>query len=288
MDADPSTNPLAELDIPMLISSFISQIYNPAPPTGSILYHYTDFAGLQGILESHTLRATYNKVMKDASEQEYAANLLTEVLCASLRKKKLDCPVDMQPLLKQKHFLACFCETDDLLSMWRGYAGDGGGYCLGFDYTALRNVGVPDTSVGRSVPLLVPVSYGVVPQTVQKLLEAFFAHPAVGSSAMEQLIIAMAPFFPSMIKHDAFKEETEWRSIVRDPAPERVKFRAGAANIKPYVELSLRGQPLPLVTLTYGPTLRREDKPEEILGWMLEQQGYKGVKVKNSGIPYRS
>jgi hypothetical protein len=37
----------------------LSTIYNPAPPQGGVLYHYTDFSGLQGILQSHKLWATY-------------------------------------------------------------------------------------------------------------------------------------------------------------------------------------------------------------------------------------
>jgi hypothetical protein len=37
----------------------LSTIYNPAPAQGGVLYHYTDFSGLQGILQSHKLWATY-------------------------------------------------------------------------------------------------------------------------------------------------------------------------------------------------------------------------------------
>jgi hypothetical protein len=41
------------------------------------------------------------------------------------------------------------------------------------------------------------------------------------------------------------------------------------------------------VTVTFGPTLRPEDRPEEIIGWMLEKNGYRNVTVRPSGIPFR-
>jgi hypothetical protein len=71
-----------------------------------------------------------------------------------------------------------------------------------------------------------------------------------------------------------------------------MKFRLGSGNIRPYVELFwlFRGEPrgkLPLVNITFGPTMRAEDRPEEIIGWMLEKNGYTDVKVQPSEIPYR-
>lgn len=114
------------------------------------LYHYTDFAGLHGILHSHNLRPTYNRALNDASEQIYAEKAL-----AALAKHTPRIAVG-----SRKNFLACFCDSDRLLSMWRSYGANGGGYCLGFSYSELRRIWWPDPAVGASMPLLARVFYG--------------------------------------------------------------------------------------------------------------------------------
>ena len=112
----------------------LSRIYNPHPPPHGILYHYTDFAGLQGILKSHTLWATYNRVLNDASEQYYAERIIQDELTrlTSPESKTIS-------FADQKHFVTCFCQNVKLLSMWRTYADKGAGYCLGFDYAGLNH-----------------------------------------------------------------------------------------------------------------------------------------------------
>jgi hypothetical protein len=95
-----------------------------------------------------------------------------------------------------------------------------------------------------------------------------------------------------MVKDKAFKEEKEWRLTVIDPQLKKVSFRAGHSNIKPYIELSPQTKDgatsrLPLVKVICGPTLRQEDRPDEIVKWMLEKHGYNDVVVGSCGIPYR-
>jgi hypothetical protein len=188
----------------------------------------------------------------------------------------------------RKNFVASFCDSDKLLSMWRAYAGNGGGYCLGFNYSELRRMCWPGPKVGDSFPLLARVHYGNTPKSVRSYLNAI----CVSESGIEDLLSRLSPFFPSMIKNAAFAEEREWRTIALDPPVEHMRFRSGSANIRPYVELSWLhlGKPrgkLPVASVTFGPMLRREDRPEEIIGWMLEKNGYSGVKVTPSGIPFR-
>ncbi len=189
---------------------------------------------------------------------------------------------------EHRNFVACFCESDKLLSMWRAYAGNGGGYCLGFRYLHLREIGWPSPKVGERGPLLARVHYGNTPECISSYLAALCG----SEPSVEGILSNLSPFFPSMIKHQSFAEEREWRTIILDPPVERLKFRAGSANIRPYVELArLRlGKPvgrLPLVSVTFGPMLRREDRPEEIIQWMLERGGYDGVEVRPSNIPIR-
>ena len=166
--------------------------------------------------------------------------------------------------------------------MWRSYAGNAGGYCLGFDYSGLKNRMVwPESKV---LPLLAGVYYGNTPESIHRYLTNCGTEPSL-------LDGGLPPFFPSMIKDVAFKEEHEWRIIALDPPVEILKFRPGASNIRPYVELycyqGSERRKLPLVSVHFGPMLRPEDRPEEVIGWMLEKNGYAGVPVWPSGIPFR-
>ncbi len=187
----------------------------------------------------------------------------------------------------RRHFVACFCESDELLSMWRAYAGNAGGYCIGLDYSQMKHsMCWPGLRIGESHPLLAPVHYGNTPESIRSFLSAARWRHIDAETSRD-----LPPFFPSMIKHESFAEEREWRIIALDPPVNKMKFRSGGANIKPYVELAwLRlGEPakLPITSITVGPTLRSDDQPDQIIGWMLEQNGYEGAPVRLSKIPFR-
>ncbi len=70
-----------------------------------------------------------------------------------------------------------------------------------------------------------------------------------------------------------------------------MNFRAGDADIKPYVVLfptkEDRSQHLPLKRIVFGPTLRQDRVIIETIELMLDRYGYGNVKVEPSGIPYR-
>ena len=93
------------------------------------------------------------------------------------------------------------------------------------------------------------------------------------------------------IKHPAFREENERRIVIRDPPVSALKFRAGHANIKPYIELCPAAadgsKRLPLRKVVFGPTLRSDEALIDTIGMMLERHGYPGVSVEPSGIPFR-
>jgi hypothetical protein len=136
------------------------------PP--STLYHYTDAAGLLGIVKGSSwdigdwpemkamlgqaghLLASDVRYMNDSQELKYGARFFVTALQNAARDKSLsddarqacaklaaifstDDVFDWQ----LRCFAACFCEHGDLLSQWRGYAGGAGGYAIGFSRDAL-------------------------------------------------------------------------------------------------------------------------------------------------------
>src|ERR1022692_1175115 len=117
---------------------YIDELPSGPPP---LIYHYTDFNGFRGIIESHSVWATYCRSLNDSTELQYGEHIVRKLLLDSIDDlvvqnqvaKTLDkLSDDLIP------FVTCFCTKPNLLSMWREYAYRGGGYCLGFGSNGLH------------------------------------------------------------------------------------------------------------------------------------------------------
>ena len=96
------------------------------------LCHYTDFAGLHGILKTRCLWATYAKSLNDTSEQEYGQAVVNAYLRIKVSEKVRQ-DVGTSVINLRRNFVTCFCEDSRVLSMWTNYARLGGGFCLEFN-----------------------------------------------------------------------------------------------------------------------------------------------------------
>jgi hypothetical protein len=250
------------------------------------LCHYTDFAGLKGILESGQLWATYGKTLNDSSELVYGREVLTEYL----RHKACS---EAHPLIEaalndtRRNFVTCFCESSRVLSMWRGYSAFGGGYCLEFDGHGLLGGAFPP----HSVCLRFKMTYGTdLSEPLQSVLDSICEF--AGRGQIEAIVSGSSLSVLALkFKHPAFAEEREWRLVIQEPEISFLKFRAGHANIKPYIELRHAAKDgsklLPLQKVVYGPTLRGDEVLVETIQMILEQNGYRDVAIESSDIPYR-
>jgi hypothetical protein len=188
-------------------------------------------------------------------------------------------------------FVTCFCTDPNLLSMWRAYAYRGGGYCLGFDSSELRNLVNEQTVKRKRQPFnwLFQIVYGEPETRLRDSLRELAGR--IEQDPTRSLAFAVARILAGKIKHESFKEEHEWRIILHDPSVEEMQFREGHNNIIPYVDL--RRQPagavqlLPLRKVVCGPTLRNDDESVKIVNWMLAKHGYNGVAIERCEIPYR-
>ncbi|MCR9246015.1 MAG: DUF2971 domain-containing protein [bacterium] len=90
-----------------------------------LLYHYTDWAGLQGIVQSGTLWATHYADLNDSAETSYSVKLLNRLT---------DDPANQ---VERDWYALSLTEESDLLSQWRAYSKGGSGFCIGFDAAAL-------------------------------------------------------------------------------------------------------------------------------------------------------
>jgi len=124
------------------------------------VYHYTNSAGLFGIVNSDRLWATDSKFLNDPSERAYAVEVAREVL-EDLKRSSPDGAKAIYESLgslnlveqqSKQVFVTSFCRHGDLLGQWRGYGDFGNGYALGFSVNELR----PHIQYGS----LVEVVYG--------------------------------------------------------------------------------------------------------------------------------
>ena len=197
----------------------------------SRLYHYTSVSGLRGIIDSGNIRATHLGFLNDLSEGRAAAT-------DEAYREKLAETDKRSPL-----FIASFCrhlephqQKNGLLSQWRGYAGEGGGYCVVFDEEALD--GLVDAERRMSAGLT--------------LLKKDIIYAREGGNDVQDLdFIDLAAF----VKSEVFREENETRiTLAVPPHGQRpVRFREAAEMLIPYVEIFSGRRQLPIAEVIVGP-----------------------------------
>jgi len=306
----PAGDPNTKIASEFMFGHELSRAQRPTAP----LYHYTTFQGLQGILKNRSFWATEVAYLNDGTERTYARQAL-ESLFASHENQHPGTAVSAVLDEARRYldftesnwaqFVTCFCEEGDLLNMWMGYAGRGGGFSLGFDPMELYGFSCGPRNH------FVKVVYGTDPQShpAFEALRQACARIAVSPSGeirpaeLGPTIACLLDILFIGVKHDAFVAEKEWRAIERRAIAEPyssfkdVKFRGGDFNVKPYIELELptdddtpATEPkalLPVVDVVVGPTLRPIETIRAVR-WLLRSLGYpESVSVRSSSVPYR-
>lgn len=303
------------------------------PASHGLLYHYTDSNAVLNILKEGRIRASEARFLNDAEEvifgleyvlkqlriremelmpqwpgddssnqvyQKGVANYVIERI-ASLSGDDLTLP---------RVFVTCFCGHGDLLSQWRSYGQ--GGYALGFDPAMLAKavtVGLKDSTSASEYENMRPtlelrkVKYrrefatdSLDAELVDRIVPRDIGGPR-GGGKLRGVWVALAEL--AAFKHEAFKEESEWRliyvikpdegklgaSVPRDELRPPVKFRTGPLTIVPYLELAL-SMPDALKEIVVGPGGDR-NLQVSALRHVLEEAHLNDVLIRKSEAPYR-
>lgn len=236
------------------------------------LFHYTDASGLLGILRNSTLRASDQRFLNDAQEAIYGQDLFQAALKSTSnpalvaghplhewaegfgevfdRYKRLVAEELGSP--KFSVYVACFCESGDLLSQWRAYGSDHG-YAIEVRREALEAALEKVPTIAKAIT---QVRYGgaaaasVVSDAMQEVSrDTNLGHVGVHAHYMALRLTGML----AAVKHPGFEEEREWRLIAAfefDP-PELVRFRASAMAVIPYIEIGLPSDAI--ISVRVGP-----------------------------------
>ncbi|WP_421693317.1 DUF2971 domain-containing protein [Aestuariivirga sp.] len=200
----------------------------------SRLYHYTSVSGLRGIVDSGNIRATHLGFLNDLSEGGAARK--DEAWRAQLEAAEKRAPL----------FIASFCRHQEphqlkngLLSQWRGYAGEGGGYCVVFDEAVLDGLVEAERRISPGLTIL-----------KKDVLYAGEGEEEVPGQNMDFLDLA------AFVKSEAFREENETRIVLAVPPDDSraIRFRDASEMLIPYVEVFSGRRLLPITEVIVGPS----------------------------------
>jgi hypothetical protein len=288
------------------------------------LWHYTDAAGVRGILHEKVIRATHFAFTNDSSELRIGVGIVCEEAerLANEHDDKLKFLfqdfVDRQRKgwsivdMPRGVFVASFCaDKGNSLSQWRAYGCNGTGYAIGFANLAPHFNPAPDNDSDLGI-VMVEVIYddelerfrSVVRDKLAQAALAIFnfvgRNPEQGAELLRGGQAAMAIVAARQalrLKHHAFRDENEWR-IVAIPHPKRthrrdgeelVQQRVSARGLVPYVSVPLTGpKPLDLECVRLGP-VHDPGRGIVALRAMLHTLGYENAQelAVASTIPFR-
>lgn len=229
----------------------------------SRLYHYTSVSGLRGIVDSGNIRATHLGFLNDLSEGRAAA--ADEAWRARLAEADRHAPL----------FIASFCRHQEphqlrngLLSQWRGYAGEGGGYCVVFDEDALEGLVEAERRISPGLTILKK--------------DILYAGTEDASLPQRLDFLDLAAF----VKSEVFREENETRITlaVSPGGPRPVHFREASEMLIPYVEIFSGRRQLPIAEVIVGPGPLQRRCAAGVVQF-LRTHGLGDVAVRLSEIP---
>ena len=228
------------------------------------LWHYTDISGVRGLLSEGKLWFSDAAFLNDSTELSYAVDLCEEVITNRIQSADVDALVKeyLESFVRKitgdrknrqafgfinPAFVACFCEEEDSLHLWRAYTGNGRGYSIGFFpdgisrqlnpilvrehvFVARGSDAAPRVRCDRRLykPALRQVIYEVTEQKelLNKVIDSFSEiilvnraeFPSGNVNNWAKLIFVSTLYsvfyaYLSCFKHPTFKEEREWRFI---------------------------------------------------------------------------
>lgn len=206
----------------------------PAPGDVPLLAHYTSIGTLERIAQTGEIWFSNPLYMNDVDELRYGMNLGVHAVRSHVGLREA-CPPDHYNALLDAfdelyttfdndsafdvYVFSCSEHDDEigddgLLSMWRGYGGDGNGVAIVFDMSDLMRAQTP--LLVRQVKYL---SYDASEAWIDGKLHQFalelqrLGGPVSGMKAAAALLFERIKLFALFTKHRGFHEEREWRIV---------------------------------------------------------------------------
>jgi hypothetical protein len=239
----------------------------PDPPRLPLLAHYTSIHTLERIARTGEIWFSNPLYMNDVDELRYGINLglhtvrghpglrdalppahynaLLDAFEAQYAAFDSDSAFDVYVFSCAEHDEAI--GDDGLLSMWRGYGGDGNGVAMVFDMARLLALPASPLLVRQVQYLSYEQSEQWMDLKMQRLADALVrlsAPPEAMAIAAEGLF-ERVKLFALFTKHRGFHEEREWRIVYqRDDDAEgkltqQLSYTIGARGIEPRLRFTV-------------------------------------------------
>ncbi len=278
----------------------LENIFNKQPD--GELYHYTNQAGLLGIIGKNEIWASHTQYLNDQKEYSHAISLLRGVIeiskskCSSVLEKNILEEI-IESIEGNESTNVCVCSFSaekDSLSQWRAYANSTAGFAIGFNDSFIKSVAEVNEyylaqciyTENEQVALLEALVDKVVKQNIEmKQTGEHEDYPPGGS------LCAYLHCYAPIIKDFTFKDEKEWRIITRPLSCKNTNynFRAGASMLVPYYKIPLidaNGEFLPS-SITIGPTPNPKQSKMSMESFLV-QKNLRNVTVNETKVPFRT
>lgn len=176
--------------------------------TDPYVYQYRTLESFWSIIESDSFWATNARFSNDHEEQSLGMKKLREFL-------GMDVDADAAEALGDC-YIVCFCDEDDKLSQWRGYAPEG--VSIGFDFNNVRPFYIQrrEGTGGKEEFVQIYNSCYKVQYISEDTKKNIFAQKFYLNPSADKLSIGKVPDFISYVKHIGFHEEAESRLVFSD------------------------------------------------------------------------
>lgn len=259
----------------------------------SLLYHYTSYRGLNGVVCEKNIWASNIHFLNDDSENCIALEIFDRIIENNNRALfKGEVEVTNKKSSYKNIRVASFSIKEDDLSQWRAYCPNGG-YSLCMDSKllekSLRNVGYE----------LLPCIYeSEKHEEIIRFIIDFYEQqweksPESLEAMLQGLIFSIYNVAP-LFKHHSFSAEGEWRCVpdvekMFEEAPELLSFRQATDREIgiPYEKIALEAKSLNNVRIS---PMSSQDLAEYNLGLLFEKETYlvgESFQIKKSSIPFR-
>jgi len=296
----------------------------PAPGQLPLLAHYTSIGTLERIAQTGEIWFSNPLYMNDVDELRYGMNLGLHAVRSHTGLREA-CPPDHYNALLDAfdalytafdndsafdvYVFSCSEHDDEigedgLLSMWRGYGGDGNGVAIVFDMTELLRARTP-LLVHQVQYLSYEASEAWMEQKLQQFANAL---QRAGGAVSDMKAAAAALFeriklFALFTKHRGFHEEREWRIVYlreQDQAglfTQQLSYAIGERGIEPRLRFTtdalggLGSRPLlqeMVQMIILGPVLATPLALRSVVRMLELYQPAWTDRVRRSSTPYRA
>ena len=163
---------------PLTIRKTLQKYTRLPKDISNTFYHFTTHEGIEGIIRSGGIRATYRKHMNDNKEFEYSKDIIYKAM-ANIENSS-DLPKIAKDISKQvkqnleihfndtskmsSSFCSCLTRSSDDKKQWKEYAEEGCGFALGFNLLQILTRQYPKLQTNRPFIFCNPVIYDKIAQ----------------------------------------------------------------------------------------------------------------------------